>query len=371
MRFGANSRLFGIYWREALSLRGGPVEKKLCLITVFFVLLCSAALGQQTYDADLSQAKSLITQQKYADAVTEAQKAITTDGQRWEAYAVAAKAYSAQKLYDDAIGMLQIALARAPEDKKSLVRDAIADCRKRQSQGNTSSSSGGISLPNPAPQTGSAVSAPTQAEIVLWKSIENSANLSDFQAYLTQYPSGTFAALAIAHIKELEETKVQQQATEQTALNNSVLAGAEATVSNGKTTVRLATGKAGEFDDVLLGTFQGQESISFPTTFICRQAGLLGQAGYCASGRIYVTSQNVAFQRDDGKIEFLSLRSGTAIKSEGGREGDTFSIYDNQGKRYRFGSEKFDSPFVIFLQTAITGFPTAYKQVQQLAATHQ
>jgi hypothetical protein len=75
----------------------------------------------------------------------------------------------------------------------------------------------------------------------------------------------------------------------------------------------------------------------------------------------------VAFQKDKGKIVFMSLRSAATIKSEGGREGDTFSIYDDHGKRYRFGSAKFDSQAVMCLQAAITEFPEVYKQLKQLS----
>src|ERR1700733_1329105 len=90
---------------------------------IFFPL--AAAQTVLDYDGHLSQAKSLITQGKYVDAVKDAEKAIAQNNQRWEAYVVAAKGYSSQQLYDDAIGMLQIALARAPDAIKPKVRDAI------------------------------------------------------------------------------------------------------------------------------------------------------------------------------------------------------------------------------------------------------
>jgi hypothetical protein len=215
---------------------------------------------------------------------------------------------------------------------------------------------------------------------VLWKSIENSQNPTDFQAYLTQYPNGTFAALVKARLSEIESRKAQQQAADQAALKGSALAGAQPAVSNGKTGVHLATGevvkvkgggKKEVFADVWLETFQGKNAISFPSIFFCRGALVFGQVDYCADGKIYVTDQSVAFQRKDGRVEFLSSRSETVIKSEGGREGDTYSIYDKEGRRYRFGEQKFDSPFVSYLQTAITAFPAAYKQLQLLAAKNE
>lgn len=87
--------------------------------------------------------------------------------------------------------MLQIALARATEAIKPKVRDAIAECRKQQSQGNSPNSLG-ITPPTNGPTP----TAPTQTEIVLWKSIENSTNANDFKSYLDTYPSGAFAPLA-------------------------------------------------------------------------------------------------------------------------------------------------------------------------------
>ena len=184
---------------------------------------------------------------------------------------------------------------------------------------------------------------------------------------------------AIPEKPEIKEKNEQQQAALPTAeAQNPAPAPAEAVVmKDGKTQVRLATGnfvklKGGDqkerFEYVTLEPFQGQEAISFSATYFCREALLYGQVGYCGSGRIYITERTVAFQKDKGKIEFMSLRSATTIKSEGGREGDTFSIYDNRGKRYRFGSAKFDSPALMYLQAAITGFPNVYKQVKQLPA---
>jgi hypothetical protein len=59
-------------------------------------------------------------------------------------------------------------------------------------------------------------SATTQAEIVLWKSIENSTNADDFKAYLTQYPNGAFAVLAKSRIDRIEKQQAAAaQAEEQ------------------------------------------------------------------------------------------------------------------------------------------------------------
>ena len=43
-----------------------------------------------------------------------------------------------------------------------------------------------------------------QAEVVFWKSIENSTRVEDFRAYIQKYPDGTFSTLALARIEKLE-----------------------------------------------------------------------------------------------------------------------------------------------------------------------
>jgi hypothetical protein len=44
---------------------------------------------------------------------------------------LAANAYSSQRMFDDAIGMLQSASSHAPDDRKPLIREALADVRKQ------------------------------------------------------------------------------------------------------------------------------------------------------------------------------------------------------------------------------------------------
>ena len=180
------------------------MTRKIALVGVMCAFLCLGTFAQDSYDDHLAQAKSLITQQKYSDAVKEGEKAIALDERRWEAYVIAAKGYSSQQLYDDAIGMLQTALAHAPDDKKPLIRDAIAECRKDINS--TPSAVSVASNPKaetlvspPAPAT-----SPTQAEIVLWKSIEKSDNPDDFRAYLRAYPTGAFVPLAQSRLAPFE-----------------------------------------------------------------------------------------------------------------------------------------------------------------------
>jgi len=169
------------------------------------------------------------------------------------------------------------------------------------------------------------------------------------------------------------------QATQQaTGLQGFGLAEARATVLNGQTVVLLRTGviiKRKHADpeeqtgSVYLGSSEDERALVFPAEFFCRQALLYGQVGVCTIGQIIVTDDNVRYLTNKGKTGFLCSRMATAIKSEGGREGDTFSLYDEKGTRYRFGIAKFNSPLVRFLRAAIAAFPGAYSQAQLLTAT--
>ena len=332
------------------------IPESLAIGTLFFVVVVASAQTATEYDSLVQKGKTQLQAGSADLALASGEEAIKMNADRWEGYALAGGALMNLKRYEDAADKFSHAIDRAPDGKQSALRDLRRQCLLAESGA------------SPAPKESTSATT-TQAEIVLWKSIENSTNPSDFSAYLKQYPQGAFAVLATSRLNQTEQRTAQQQqqqaAQQTTALQNSGLAGATATVSNGKTIVHLSTG------DVWLDTFEGQEALSFPADFYCRSVGVLGQVGYCASGRIYVTNQQVAFQASDGKTELLSQRSATLIKSEGGREGDTFSIYDGQGKRHRYGTDKFDSPLVVFLQTAMREFPAAYKQVEHLAAREQ
>ena len=147
------------------------------MTTVVLLTVCIA--WAQSYDELLARARSALAGRNYREVVTASQQAIQMNEQRWEAYAIAANGYSGQQFYDDAIGMLQMALPRAPEDKKQLVRDALQQVRRQMS-------APAASAP-PPPPSASAAPATTQQEIILWKSIENSRNADDFRGYLDRY----------------------------------------------------------------------------------------------------------------------------------------------------------------------------------------
>lgn len=144
-----------------------------------------------SYDDVVRQGNTALQSGRLDAALGAAEMAIKTDNARWEAYALAGGALMKLKRYEEAADRLTEALPRAPDAKRSTLRDL-----RRQS----------LSAESAIPPVG--VSAPaattTQAEIVLWKTIENSSNSADFQTYLDQYPHGAFVALAQRHLADIQ-----------------------------------------------------------------------------------------------------------------------------------------------------------------------
>src|SRR4051794_20291573 len=116
---------------------------RLGLVLVFYAATLFSQAVVERYNSLIAESKSELDSGQFDRALEVAEQAVHIDERRWEAYALAAKAYSAQKLYDDAIGMLQMALPRAPEEKKALIRRALTDTRKQQL-------SGGVPIPSEA-----------------------------------------------------------------------------------------------------------------------------------------------------------------------------------------------------------------------------
>ena len=173
----------------------------------------TAAKAAQEYDEAIVRARALLKDDKKREALAAVEQAIALNDKRWEAYVVAASAYASQQLFDDAVGMLQSALTRAPEDRKPLIRDALAETRR--------------ALLSPLPQPAMPGSAtppavvPTQAEIVLWKTIENTTKPEDLQGYLKAYPNGTFAPIATARLVKMQD-ELEWRAAEATHDSNAV-----------------------------------------------------------------------------------------------------------------------------------------------------
>src|SRR4051812_20539697 len=150
---------------------------------VSWTLLASLgfAQGSVSYDVDIAKTRTLVAEHKFAEAIDASEKAIALDSQRWEAYEILATAYAGQQLYDDAISMLQMALGRAPQEKKKQIRDELSQVRSQlqsavppaAKQG--SGSKEGTDRPKPL----AAPAQTSQAEMVLWKTIDNSEKLED------------------------------------------------------------------------------------------------------------------------------------------------------------------------------------------------
>jgi len=215
----------------------------------FCALLWTSFALAQSYEDELAKSRAAATAQQYAEAQAAAQKAIALDEKRWEAYVLAANAYSSQHLNDDAIGMLQMALPRAPEDKKPLVRNAISEAR-----GKIASPTAGVT--SPSARTRPPTTSTTQAEVVLWKSIENSTRVEDFQAYLESYPSGAYAPIARARISKSEAIATASK------LNVPVVRGPVGAIPNqgmkclSSMTSFVAVGSSVQFDTPKVGRFQ-------------------------------------------------------------------------------------------------------------------
>jgi peptidoglycan hydrolase-like protein with peptidoglycan-binding domain len=113
----------------------------------------------------------------------------------------------------------------------------------------------------PTPSGGAStgpVVQPVDKEVVFWHSIENSGNPNDYQAYLDQYPNGSFTALARSRLDGLKA-----KPAESTRSNEVV------TVSPSDTTVSTA-----EQDELSLGlTKQGRSRAQLALTLLGYKTG--------------------------------------------------------------------------------------------------
>lgn len=185
-----------------------------CMICSIFGLalgilgLNAVAQGAADYDSLVHQGNSQLQTGNNDLALASANSAITAIAGRWEAYAVAGGALLNLKRYEEAADQFSHAIDRAPEAKRAGLRDLRKQCFLAESGASTS--------PPRAPSVGPT----TQAEIVLWKTIEHSTNVTDFQAYLRQYPNGAFAPLANNSLDNLTRAESQQMNVEGLALSH-------------------------------------------------------------------------------------------------------------------------------------------------------
>lgn len=165
------------------------------MVCVLGPVAAEAAESANTYDLLVHQGTGQLQAGNAARALAVAEEAIKSRPQRWEGYVLAGGALMNLKRYEDAADRLSDAIERAPADKQS----ALRELRRRA-----------LAEESPTAPTGSraqatgAATTTTQAEIVMWKSIENSTNPEDFQSYLNEYPAGAFAELALRHLTEIK-----------------------------------------------------------------------------------------------------------------------------------------------------------------------
>jgi hypothetical protein len=173
--------------------------KRLRLWLTIVTLFWAVAAGAQTtseYDVLLQEGKAQLQAGSADLALSSGESATKMNADRWEAYALAGGALMNMKRYEEAADKLSEAIKRAPEAKQAALRDLRRQCL--------------VTEPGPAPAAKqSNPAATTQAEIVLWKSIENSGNPDDLEAYLKQFPAGAFAPLANARLEKLNWERIQ------------------------------------------------------------------------------------------------------------------------------------------------------------------
>jgi len=179
---------------------GTAASAALCLVLLVLfplgVFLTASAQAAPDYDALVHQGNAQLQAGNNDLALATANSATKLNGDRWEAYALAGGALMNLKRYEEAADDFSKAIDRAPEAKQTGLRDLRRKCLLAET---------GVT-PAPAPAIPNPSSTETsQAEIVLWKTIENSTSPDDFKTYLQTYPNGAFAPLAKHHLDLFEQ----------------------------------------------------------------------------------------------------------------------------------------------------------------------
>ena len=143
---------------------------KLKVFALALLMACcplARAQSGQAYESSVQAGTSQLQAGETAVALRTAEAAIRASAQRWEAYALAGGALMNLKRYEEATDYLSKAIERAPQDKQAALRGLRRQCLVAEA--------GVPPAIAPAPQPSSEATI-TQAEVVLWKSIEFSAN---------------------------------------------------------------------------------------------------------------------------------------------------------------------------------------------------
>jgi tetratricopeptide (TPR) repeat protein len=172
---------------------------RLAFSFVALIFVLSTARGQSTasYDSLVQEGNRQLQTGNSAEALASGNRAIALDHGRWQAYALSGGALMNLKRYEEAADSFSKAIELAPVAKQASLRDLRRQCAVAQSNASATTL--------PSATSASVQPTTTQAEVVLWKSIENSQSKSDFEGYLQQYPKGAFITLAKQHIDELNE----------------------------------------------------------------------------------------------------------------------------------------------------------------------
>ena len=107
-----------------------------------------------------------------------------------------------EKAVAEAVRREQDKLAAQQREMQAMIREMLAKQRaelEEEMRRRDEALGRKPAAPTPAP-VAAAPAAAVDREVVFWESIKNSSNPEDFKAYLTQYPKGTFAALAQGRI---------------------------------------------------------------------------------------------------------------------------------------------------------------------------
>ena len=89
---------------------------------------------KRRYDESVLQAGVLLNLGLFKEAVAEAARAATIDDSRWEAYALTASALAQQTFYDEAIPVLERAIARAPQSEREKLRAGLESYKRKRTQ---------------------------------------------------------------------------------------------------------------------------------------------------------------------------------------------------------------------------------------------
>jgi tetratricopeptide (TPR) repeat protein len=169
---------------------------------VLTLVLALAAAAQSTdYDALIAKGRNLLNSGNAQMSLASAEQAIGSNKDRWEAYALAGAALMDLKRYEDAADRFTQSIALAPEAKQAGLRDL-----RRQA----------LAAASGAPASAPAAKV-TQAEVVLWKSIENSTDPQAFRGYLDAYPHGIFASAAQAKIEQFTRAANEKKKADELA----------------------------------------------------------------------------------------------------------------------------------------------------------